>query len=1138
MVYVGRRDDQVKYHGFRVELGEIRASLNQHPLVRNSFVTMRTDHGEAVLVGFYAAARNLASSELRQFLADRLPKEIIPNYFVHLPEIPLTVNGKVDQRALPSLDEIRKQLGGGAVAPRTDIEIALSNLWSAVLGVGQIGIYDNFFELGGDSILSLQIAAKAARLGLRLTPADIFRHPTVAQLAKCAVRIGPGKRWDEATPGPIPLTPVQHWFFDQDLADPHHFNQSLLLEFRETLEPEILERVWQELRRRHAALRLAFTRHEPGWKQSCALEPSGRIVINADLSRLAPARQREAMYSIARRQQASLSLNDGQLLRVVRFNFGPAQERLLIIIHHLAVDAVSWRVLLEDLQDGIQTARGGVAAAFESKSSPFQNWAAWLIAEAKSESVISELPHWRGIKSAAVKLPVDQTHGPNIVASASSVVTSLTSAQTSPLLRYASGKARTAVQDALLAALGRTLGRWMRADSCLIDVEGHGREIEEGELDIWRTVGWFTSIYPVSLTFVADPNPNKWLEQVAADLGGVRRGGIGYGLLRYLNSHTAPELARLPAAEIGFNYLGQVDSALPRSRAFDFSADSPGPSRSPRGLRRYVIEVEVKVERGRLRIDWIYSANLHRRETIQAYADQFRADLEEIISYCVAVSQPAATPEYPLSGLDSSEIRALLEKEPDLEDVYRLAPMQEGMLYHALQASSAYLLQFSCRLAATLDIGLFRKAWEIVVSRHAILRTRFAWERLRSPVQVVSRQVTLDWTEVDLRGCSEEESERNWATLRRRDYESGIDPARSPVMRWSLLRLRGGDYQFLATTHHLLLDGWSTQLLLREVLDTYRDCRDGHAVSSSPACAYGTYIGWLAQQNPSMAEAYWRGQMAGIRSATPLPHNPKSISENHARHSAHLSEAVSQALRQLARGHRVSLNAVVQGAWAMVLAGASGADDVLFGVTVAGRPAGLAGMESILGPFINTVPARVKIDREAALGPWLRLLQERQAEMRQFEYCSLAQIQGWSEAPPGTPLFHSVVVFENYPTDRHLLSESRDAGVSDFEILSSGHSLAVVATPGQRLGLEIWDDRAAGGGGGAQLLRIFVRVLECCAAHPEATLDELAGAVEELRVCSAERHIESFRAARRSRLTPFAPAEGTNTGGLIAQEDI
>jgi amino acid adenylation domain-containing protein/thioester reductase-like protein/non-ribosomal peptide synthase protein (TIGR01720 family) len=1163
MEFLGRADTQVKVRGYRIELGEIEAALALHPAVREVVVEVREQDGHRRLVAYLVARDGSAPpapAELRAFLGERLPEYMLPAAWVVLPRLPLTANGKLDRKALPAPDA-----APGAneyVPPRTPVERELAAIWAAVLRVERVGVDENFFELGGDSILTLQVVSKASRAGLRVAPRQLFDHPTVARLA-AALDGGAETVAAEQGPvtGPLGPTPAAAWFFAQELEEPWHFNQSLLLETREPLAPRVLAGAVRALLFHHDALRLraepadGYPGGDPGrWRLRIA-EPAeasargGPAVAWVDLGRLPPAAQPAALAAAVAAVQASFDLATGPLLRAVAFPLGAGRPgRLQLAIHHLAVDGVSWRVLLEDLESAYTQLAAGDAVSLPAKTTSLRRWSELLAEWAASPRLAEELAFWQAPeRQVAAPLPVDLPppaadpgttrlglpRWAGLVASEASARAALSAGETRQLLQEAGRAYRTRIEELLLAALARAFATWTGEPRLLLDLEGHGREMPAGvggedAADLSRTVGWLTAIYPVLLDL---RGPGAGLGEtilaVKEQLRAVPGRGVGYGLLRYLapRREVRESLAGQPAPQVVFNYLGQLDGATAGTR-FAAAPEGSGPARGARQRRRYALEVQAAVSGERLWVSFTYSTALHRAETVERLAAGFVDELRRLLAHCGLPDSWGVSPsDFPLTALDQAALARLVAGGPRIEDLYPLSPTQQGLLFRQLQAprSGTGVRQVLCTLDGELDPLLFAAAWQRLLARHPVLRSAFLWQGLERPLQGVVQQVELPLATGDWAALGEEDRERELADLLAWDQRREVDLERAPLLRVELRHLGGNRHALLFSHHLLLLDRGSAALAIDELLVLYERLRQGEAGEPPRPRPFRDYVEWLAQHPQGESQAYWTTTLAGFTAPTPLGSDRLQASGASGAGGAgdasaagdagstasgpggerrrRLSEQGSEALRTAARQARVTLAAMVEAAWALLLSRASGEEDVVFGELSAGRPAELAGAESMVGPFGATLPVRVLAAPAAAVGPWLGQLQERRLERLRHQHSAPWRVRAWSDLPAavggGTGMFGSVVECVSQPVAEAL--ERRRAGSLTVEGLRfverSAHGLTLVVTPARQLELRLlFDGRFDDAGVERRLghLESLLQALaEVAAAAPESPIGEL-----------------------------------------------
>jgi non-ribosomal peptide synthase protein (TIGR01720 family) len=618
-------------------------------------------------VAYVVVEEGTGPRELRAHLAERLPGYMVPAAFVMLPALPLNASGKVDRRALPAPSQTSDEVAAEFVAAQGEVESVLARIWARALRVERVGVHDNFFELGGDSIMSLQIVAAANEAGLPLTARDMFQHQTISALAAgIETRRGEGPEQGIVT-GDVPLTPIQHDFFGQDLADPHHFNQAVLLETREPLDPSRLDAVLHHLVTHHDSLRMRFTRDGLEWRQvneGADARVSLEVLDIADLDSVA----QDARFQVeAARVQGSLDLISGPILRALLVKRGPTRsDQLLLVAHHLVIDGVSWRALLTDLQSAYEQLTRGEAVRFPAKSVSFRAWSQRLQERASAGAFREELDYWRAVAETAVAdLPRDRSDGENLMASARSVRVELDADATRALLTQVPKPYNTQINDALLTALVRAFARWTGEPRLFFDLEGHGRESSLADLNVARTVGWFTSLFPVALDVQSAADPTQALVAVKEQLRRIPSRGVGYGVLRYLSTdgEVAAVLRKMPSPPLAFNYLGQFDEdrdgETPLLRP---GVGSVGPTRSARQVRRHQIEINGSVVGGKLTTTWTYSENLHDRSTIEGLAQGYHDELRELIAQCVSVSGGFTPSDFPEARLDQKALDRLLAR--------------------------------------------------------------------------------------------------------------------------------------------------------------------------------------------------------------------------------------------------------------------------------------------------------------------------------------------------------------------------------------------------------------------------------------------------------------------------------------------
>jgi non-ribosomal peptide synthase protein (TIGR01720 family) len=561
----------------------------------------------------------------------------------------------------------RPHLRTAYVAPGDEVEVILAGIWQDLLGLEKVGIHDNFFELGGDSVIGIRIIARCSQAGLRLTPRKVFEHQTIAELAAAAERMQPAEYDQGPVTGPVPLTPIQRWFFDRDPQSPHKFALAALLEFEQQVDAETLERAIRELMVHHDALRLRFVREGSEWQQFSVGPDQPTPFGRTNLSGLTAEEQDRAVERISSETLESMNLTAGPIARFELVEFGIERpSRLLILINHLVVDARSWRVLLEDLQASYEQLRNGEAVKLGAKATSFKQWAVRLLEYAQSSALEQELPYWLDDRWARMSsVPVDFPEGINDEASARRISVSLSQDETSALLHEAPRSYQVEADDVLLTALAQTFARWTGRTAQLFDIESDGREALFSDVDLSRTTGWFTIMSPVRLDPGEGTTAGDALKVVKHQLRSLPSRGAGHGLLRYLsaNNRTEDQMRKLPRAEVNFLYLGQVAQGLSGRSFFRVVEDFKWQSPAAVGSRSHLLQVSVRVIGGQLRVDWTFSVNIHKYETVQRLADNFIAALRELIEFCLSSEDSAYTPsDFPDVYLSQGELDNIISR--------------------------------------------------------------------------------------------------------------------------------------------------------------------------------------------------------------------------------------------------------------------------------------------------------------------------------------------------------------------------------------------------------------------------------------------------------------------------------------------
>uniref|UniRef100_UPI002456CA53 non-ribosomal peptide synthase/polyketide synthase n=1 Tax=Nocardia wallacei TaxID=480035 RepID=UPI002456CA53 len=1075
--YVGRSDFQVKVRGFRIELGEIDTALTSHETV-DFAVTLghRTEVGSTILVSYVrpVAGRSVDVNELRDYVGGSLPEYMVPTSIMVLDEIPLTPVGKLDRRALPEPVFTAREYR----APASETEAIIAAVFADVLGLEQVGLDDSFFALGGDSILSIQLVSRAKERGVVFSPRDVFEQRSVAGLAEVAVSGAGAQRQRLAElpgggVGDIPLLPVMSQFLASG-SSYQRFSQSMTLRLPAGIDRATLVATIGAVFDHHDVLRTRLRGDlDNGWEFE-ALEPGAvdvdalvrRVDVPAGITDEELTRLASAEYDAA---LGRLDPANAAMVQFVWFAFtdgeqsDPARRDVLLIAgHHFVVDGVSWRILIPDFAMAWSQLVANQPVTLPANGTSMRRWAHALVEEAGAPDRVAELPFWQEVSATPDPLLGSRAFDPAIDTNATveRVQVTLPADVTDAVLTAIPGLYHGGVNDGLLSALAMAIAK-LRGEptgsAALIRLEGHGREetVVPGA-DLSRTVGWFTSVYPVRLdlagadltdAFEGGKSVGRIVKSVKEQLLAVPDKGLGYGLLRYLNQETGAELNTV--GQVSFNYLGRVSAGdVPEGMAelgwvpvadlgeLDALMDADMPANATIDINAIVTDGDNGPQLG---ATFAYPTGLLDEARVREFADLWIAALTALATHAQRPDAGGHTPsDLPLVRATQSDVEGWERQYPRLVEVWPLSTLQSGLLFHAMLTQATfdvYTIQAVVSLGGTLDTGRLRVAAQAVLERYPNLRTAFVADVEGNSVQVVLDHVDVPWHEVDLTGLPADERDAELRRLVAQDRAQHFDLSAPPLLRFTVYRTAGTAWQLVITTHHILLDGWSMPLLMRDLLVLYAVRGDTSALPR-PA-SYRTYLGWLAARDKQESLDTWQRALAGVDEPTQLaPQTTLEETYEIGKRVVEIDADRTERVKRLCAELGITVNTLVQAAWGVLVGRMTGRDDVVFGATVSGRPPELPGIESMVGLFINTLPVRVFVDNRATVAELLTRLQGEQADLLDHHYVGLTDIQ--RVAGIGAQ-FDSLLVFESYPVDKDAIAATSsidgmsvtDAGIND-----------------------------------------------------------------------------------------------------------
>ncbi|WP_437114823.1 amino acid adenylation domain-containing protein [Streptomyces longispororuber] len=1081
--FLGRADNQIKIRGMRLEIEDVEAGLAEHPAVRHTCVVAKKNAaGGTYLVGYVipaAGSEDLRADDVKAWAGAHMVEYMVPAHVVVMEEFPLTANGKLDRRALPE-----PVLGTGAFQPpATENERLVCAAVAGLLQLDGVGVDQDFFQLGGDSILAISLLSALRDAGLYVTARQIFTHSVLGALAAVASRedVTAVDHADTAT-GPVAGSPIVQWLGETtDAVD--GFVQSVVLNTPAELTAEALDTILTALVERHAMLRARLVRGE---RWSFDIPEADGATVGRQESDL----PLEACVALA---TEGLDPDGGVMLRAV---WRRADRQLVLVAHHVVVDGVSWRVLMEDLATAWRQVAAGEPVDLPAVGTSFRRWTQLLeraAADADGAYYRQPLPGADAPIGRRALDPADTVARERIrtVAAGPEV--------TAALLGDVPAKFHAGVNDVLLTALAVTLARWRRdlgQDQTFahIELEGHGREgrfVAAGagfEPELSRTVGWFTTLFPVTVDpgAATDPTDPAYLaaalKAVKEDLARVPDNGISYGALRYLGGAEFDA----PAPQVLFNYLGRFDAGAPGDWQLATTTGQLGEKRDPRMRLPRALEFNAIAEPAPsgdydliTTVSW--PEGMFTDEDITTLGRYY----QEALAGLAALEHGGHTPsDFPLVPLTQADVDAL--DGPALRDVLPLTPLQEGLYFHSVfddDAAGSYVEQQLLTLEGEVDADRLAAAATRLLALFPNLAARFVALADGRVVSVLESGVEAPFTTLDRPGITDAEI-RAYAE---RDRRAGFDLATGPLMRCTLIRAGAGRTVLVQTVHHIIADGWSVPPMLRALLAEYHAPGTVYALGGFP-----DYVRWLAERDDEESDRVWREELAD------LP-GPSLVAEGHTPSDRFADVALEPAedVDAAARTAGVPLSVAVHSAWAVTLGGLLHGQDVVFGSTVSGRDADVPGIEDMVGLFINTIPVRARWDAATTARDLLAAVREHQSAVLPHQHVSLARIG--RQAGSGS-LFDTLVVFDvatdvtalRRPGDTLVVSGLVNEGAPHYPL-----TLVVErALDGRPRFNLIYDGELLREDGARTILHTFTRALTGLLTRPDSPVADLAPAAE------------------------------------------
>ncbi|UHO38304.1 amino acid adenylation domain-containing protein [Chryseobacterium capnotolerans] len=1013
--YIGRNDFQVKIRGYRIELGEIENRLQEYPEVKQAVVLAKENKaGLKYLVGYYVSEKAHEVSALTVFLSEVLPEYMVPAAFVHLTSLPLTINGKLDRRALPE-----PEFTGGReyTAPETELQEKLCQIYGEVLGLDAsgIGIHDDFFRLGGDSIISIQLVSRIRqRLDIRVSVKDIFTSRSVLKLSE----LMESKAKEEQTQilteqgqltGSLSFLPIQEWFFnlveDGYVGDLNHWNQSFLITVPE-LNTELLKQSIKLLIQKHDAFRMFYPKENNTYTQQYGIEYIPEIK-DLDISGMSS----EELSQVFTEWQSHFDIEKGPLFQIGYVHgYEDGSARIFFALHHLIIDAVSWRIITEDLKNIYQTLEKGKQPEAYIKGSSYRQWTeavkGYLLDQPEERA--TELTYWTHTAENITKsndilreISSQDYHFANL---------SLEESYTEKLIREIHHVYHTQINDILLSALASALSDLTGTSGHAVLLEGHGREEVFNNLDITETVGWFTSMYPLLLQTGKDVKDTVVVTKES--LRSIPNNGIGYGSLVGYTEQALPK--------ISFNYLGQLDQEESTGeKIWYISGENSGNSMGDKNRDSYIISVNGAIADGQLRFG---ISGYLSQDQVNLLTQKFEEYIKQTVDELTAEQRTWLTPSDTENIVGKDQLMYIQESGA-VEGVYLANSLQEGFVYHALNqgdTDDAYRVQLVWDYRSEMNLEQLKKAWIYTQNQLPTLRLRFDWSE--EIVQIIDQKGTLDWRYHDLSEMNKDQQEELISEMTHKDRFEVYDLAKGSLFRIYLFKLSEQHYTCLFSNHHAILDGWSMPIFLTLIHEAYLKLIKNQELSPAPDAAYAEAQKYLQNHKDSNA-GFWKDYMGLLEDREDISGWIKESKKNidlseYKQIVDHRSIKMSivgeqyQQLKKFTAKNGFTINAVLQYLWHKQLAVYSGTQSTVVGTTVSGRSIPVDGIESSVGLYINTLPLIVS-HTEGKVADMISEIQNRISELNTHSSVNLASLQH-----DGRRIFSSLFVYENYPAPK------------------------------------------------------------------------------------------------------------------------
>ncbi|AII12671.1 Non-ribosomal peptide sythetase [Lactococcus lactis subsp. lactis NCDO 2118] len=1084
--YLGRNDFQVKIRGNRVELGEIEKVLVSHPKI-NQVLVLAKDNS---LIAYYVANHSLNTQELSQYLSKSLPPYMIPSYFVSLKKLPMHINGKIDLSALPKPTiSFNKEI----VKIETELEHKIQLAFATILSQNpdQISAAANFFQIGGDSIKAILITSALKKQGIVANVRQIMEYPTIQQLAEEIERNSVDTKIDNSVKdGEVFKLPIQKWFLDKQFENPNHFNQAYLLELEKQYDEKFLKLALLKLIEHHDALRVRIDKENNELIQDKIdnYQLEKRVILDTiDISQ--DANWKDSLESLEKSSQKNFDIYQGRLINLQQI-IGPSETYLLISIHHLVIDEVSWHILLEDLFSLLKDLQEGKEVELPEKTSSASSWAEALTNHSKHFAFDREKSYWKKLAEETNELlPKDFEVQTSYLKNNKKVVFSLPVDETEAITKTAHKAYNTQINDLLLSSLALSLKRQFGTRRMLINLEGHGREQFDRHYNVERTIGWFTSLYPFCLK-VGTENLEKLIIETKENLRAIPSKGLFYGLIK--DELGAQASALIP--ELSFNFIGDISDS--RQTNYHIVKELSNSVVDPSNEKLAIIEINSYILHGQLFFEIDYSNNAFETETMTNFSQGFMTALNDISQHCQSVKETIKTPfDFGSQKLTNKDLKNIYKKVDNVEKIKPLSPMQLGIFYDYLKepSSSHYTEQITASIDGLIKLEDIENAFRQLIHHHDVLKSVFLFDGLSEPKQISSSTSNPSMQYHDLSTLSEKECRIKKLEIIKYEQMKGFDLENNLGIRLLVLKETEHRTSLVFTFHHILMDGWSYALFLEKFFAYFKDSTQ----KITSGFDYFDYINQLTMIDKEASLDYWKNYLDSYEGEVKVQSFERPLSLSNEKQMKYLNYSIPSIfmdkLQTFSHKNSVTLNDICSALWGIALQKLNQTDDVVFGTILSGRNIDNFDASNILGLCIQQIPLRVqnKRNHQSMLDLVVKVKEDIEKAQNHLN-CNLIEILSSSSI---AQLSHKIL-FNNYPfSSQNLVDSNLPFQLDNLkaeEIVEYDFGISFVPGEG-RLDLEFnFNSQKYSDKDIEKVFNIFAQLVEIFVENPNADVERIS----------------------------------------------